>query len=164
MHKGLSAAKNDDSWKDCFALYPRLLVRLVELLMIELSALAHGRADLVRGILSGPLEACQAGLARGTFPVPESTRCDGYQSLRRGKQLDRQPKSIGQHRRRRRCEDRLELSAENAALPYISLDKNVSQPTGANAACLPEKGTGARSSFEESGLPSTFLPKNRLIA
>ena len=35
----------------------------------------------------------------------------------------------------------LGLSAENAALPYISLGKNVSQFTGA---CLPEKGTGAR--------------------
>jgi hypothetical protein len=47
MHEGLSVAKNDDNWKDCFALFPRLLIRLAELLMFELSALAHGRADLV---------------------------------------------------------------------------------------------------------------------
>jgi hypothetical protein len=45
--EGLPAAKNDGSWKDNFALYPRLLVRLAQLLMIELSAPAYGRADLV---------------------------------------------------------------------------------------------------------------------
>jgi hypothetical protein len=46
---------------------------------------------------------------------------------------------------------------------YIPLDKNVSQSTGANAADLPEKGIDT-SGFEESGLPSIFLSKNRLTA
>jgi hypothetical protein len=45
---------------------------------------------------------------------------------------------------RRRCEGRLRLSAENAALPYIPLDKNVSQSAGANATGLTEKGTDTR--------------------
>jgi len=93
--KGFSAAKNDGSWKDNFALYPRLLVRLTQLLMIELSAPAYGRADLVWGIHSGLLEACQAGLARGTFPFPESTGCDGHQNVRRGKILTINRRALG---------------------------------------------------------------------
>ena len=45
---------------------------------------------------------------------------------------------------RRRCEGRLRLSAENAALPYIPLDKSISQSADANAAGLTEKGIDTR--------------------